>query len=259
LTQIIKTQFVTVDKELREKTVQFNSLKAKITQLEQAQTGSLMTRDLNKDLAGFQPVESEYLTTLYVVVNKNDQKNWLKMYETLTELVVPRSSKKICEDNEFALYSVVLFTRIVEEFKNAARAKKFTVRKNDPSTQLTAEETKTMQNEFNSICVKFEKWAATNFTDAFSSWVHLKCIQCFVESILRYGLPPEFQAMLIAPKKGAERKLEKQLCELYKHLGEIYKDDDEEEKDEKAVAILGQEKFFPYVFLELDINFSGRR
>jgi len=29
------------------------------------------------------------------------------------------------------------------------------------------------------------------------AWIHLKCIRCFVEAILRYGLPAEFQASLL--------------------------------------------------------------
>jgi len=124
LTGAIKQQFGTIEKELREKVIQYNTLKARKTQIEQSQNGSLLTRDLNKDLTGFQAIESEYLTTLYVVMNRNDVKVWKTSYETITELVVPRSSQKITEDNEFALYSVVLFSRVAEEFKNAARAKK---------------------------------------------------------------------------------------------------------------------------------------
>lgn len=41
------------------------------------------------------------------------------------------------------------------------------------------------------------RWTLTNFGEAFLAWIHLKCIQCFVESILRFGLPADFQAMLV--------------------------------------------------------------
>jgi len=122
---------------------------------------------------------------------------------------------------------------------------------------MSSEDTKALNIEYDSVCQKFEKWAVTNFNDAFSSWVHLKCIQCYVESILRYGLPPEFQVMILTPRKGQERKLERTLCKLYSYLGATFNDEEGEEKDEKASALLGQEKFFPYVFLELDINFGG--
>jgi len=268
ITLAIKNQFATIEKELREKSVQYNTLKAKITQMEQSQTGSLLTRDLNKDLAGFKdPTEketkdgkekSEYLTSLLVVVPKAEQKNWLKTYETLTELVVPRSSQKICEDEEFVLNTVVLFTRVAEDFKNAARSKKFTVRKNDPAIQMSSEEIKNLHKEYSSTCTKFERWAQVNFNDGFIAYLHLKCIQLFVEGILRYGPPPDFKAILLAPKKGQEKKLEKVLCKEFHYLGTVEEPtNEEEEKDEKTFALLGHEKFFPYVFLELDLTFGG--
>jgi len=63
--------------------------------------------------------------------------------------------------------------------------------------------------------------------------------------------------MLLTPRKGQEKKLEKTLCRLYSYLGTFT--EDEEEGDEKAAALLGQDKFFPYVFLELDIHYHGRK
>jgi V-ATPase subunit C len=38
---------------------------------------------------------------------------------------VPRSSKKVYEDNEYALYTVTLFKRVADNFKVAAREKGF--------------------------------------------------------------------------------------------------------------------------------------
>ena len=39
----------------------------------------------------------------------------------------PRSSKLIYEDNDYALYSVTLFKRVADSFKQAARSKGFQV------------------------------------------------------------------------------------------------------------------------------------
>lgn len=259
ITQIIKQQFQVFDKELKEKSIQFNTLKAKVVQLEQTQSGTLLTRDLNKDLAHFKPIESEYLTTLYVVVPKVEAKNWWKTYETLTKYVVPRSSQQITEDADYVLFSVVLFTIVSDEFKTVARSKKFTVRKNDPSSVMTEEEIRKLHSEYTSVCQKYEKWCIAQFSDGFSSWVHLKCIQCYVESILRFGLPPEFQATLLTPKKGSEKKLERTLVDIYSYLGDNFDNKDDDKQDEKHAAILGQEKFFPYVFLEMDLTFGTRK
>lgn len=40
---------------------------------------------------------------------------------------VPRSSRVITEDNDYALVTVVLFKRVVDEFKAAARSKGYQV------------------------------------------------------------------------------------------------------------------------------------
>lgn len=153
-----------------------------------------------------------------------------------------------------------MFTRFAEEIKNAARLKKFTVRKNDPTTQLSTEEIKNLHKEFTSTSTKYERWASVNFSDGFVAYLHLKCIQLFVEAILRYGPhSPDFKAILLAPKKGQEKKLEKVLCREFDYLGRVEDiEKEDEEKDEKTVALLGQEKYFPYVFLELELTFGGQ-
>jgi len=77
-----------------------------------------------------------------------------------------------------------------------------------------------------------------------------------VESILRYGLPPDCSSMLIAPKRGAEKKLVKLLCDHYKSLGGQFNDAEDD-------AILTMEeknsgsgdKFFPFIYLEIDLSF----
>lgn len=47
-----------------------------------------------------------------------------------------------------------------------------------------------------------------------------------VESVLRYGLPPKFETILMVPKSGKEKKLRDKLKELYGHLEESGMDDD---------------------------------
>ena len=50
------------------------------------------------------------------------------MYETLTAMVVPRSSTLITSDTEYCLYNVTLFKKVIEEFKTKCQAEKFQVR-----------------------------------------------------------------------------------------------------------------------------------
>ena len=50
------------------------------------------------------------------------------------------------------------------------------------------------------------------------AWIHVKALRAFVESVLRYGLPVTFQAMLLRPQRKAAKCLQEELNKLYKHL-----------------------------------------
>ncbi|KAK9272745.1 hypothetical protein L1049_003122 [Liquidambar formosana] len=84
-------------------------------------------RDLSDLVKPEDIITSEHLVTLLAVVPKYSQKDWSISYETLTSYVVPRSSKKLHEDNEYALYTVVLFRRVADNFKTKARERGFQV------------------------------------------------------------------------------------------------------------------------------------
>jgi V-type H+-transporting ATPase subunit C len=53
-------------------------------------------------------------------------------------LQVPRSSKHVTEDQDYVLMSVVLFRRVVDDFKTAARVRGFQVRPRGTRQQLVA-------------------------------------------------------------------------------------------------------------------------
>jgi V-type H+-transporting ATPase subunit C len=58
----------------------------------------------------------------------------------------------------------------------------------------------------------------TNFSEAFIHWIHTKALRVFVETVLRYGLPLNFQAVVIQPQKRNNRKLRETLNQLYEKL-----------------------------------------
>ena len=63
-------------------------------------------------------LDSEYLTTLLVVVPLNMINDWHAKYESLTDMVVPRSTQMIFQDTDNALMTVSLFHKVVDEFKH---------------------------------------------------------------------------------------------------------------------------------------------
>ncbi len=46
---------------------------------------------------------------------------------------------------------------------------------------------------------------------AFSCYMHVLVVRLFVESILRYGLPPHFQAAVVRPGEKSEGRLRAEL------------------------------------------------
>jgi hypothetical protein len=57
-------------------------------------------------------------------------------------------------------------------------------------------------------------WRAAGL-QAFSSFMHLVVIRMFVESILRYGLPPAFLAAVVKPLPKMDVKLRAVLAEAF--------------------------------------------
>lgn len=151
-------------------------------------------------------------------------------------MVVPGSSKLLTEEGEHALYTVTLFKKVIDEFKNTARENKFTVRDFVYDEELL----KAGRTERDKLLAEKQKqyaplirWLKINFGEIFAAYIHIKALRVFVESVLRYllnlnarsylkfsryGLPVNFQAAVIEPAKGAQKKLRQELHKLYIHL-----------------------------------------
>ena len=47
---------------------------------------------------------------------------------------------------------------------------------------------------------KLKMFCQTTFSETFVNWMHLKVIRCFVEAVLRYGLPVDFSISCVKVK-----------------------------------------------------------
>jgi len=100
------------------------------------------------------------------------------------------------------------------------------------------------------------RWAKTTYSDVFAAWIHIKAMRLFVESVLRYGLPVNFAASLVKPKKGSDKKLRLLLGELYQKLsGETSHTGDSQPQDagEQDISGFGTE-FYPYCYLSISLQ-----
>uniref|UniRef100_A0A8D3EDD4 V-type proton ATPase subunit C n=1 Tax=Scophthalmus maximus TaxID=52904 RepID=A0A8D3EDD4_SCOMX len=290
ISEIISKQGTQIDNDLKARASAYNNLKGNLQNLERKNAGSLLTRSL-ADIVKKEDfvLDSEYLITMLVVVSKTNYTDWQKTYETLSEMVVPRSTKLLFEDHDSGLFSVTLFRKAIDDFKHKARENKFTVR----DFQYNEEEMKADKEEMTRLstdkkkqfvrlllfCISFftrkdpannknpcrhthitfqrtrgplVRWLKVNFSEAFIAWIHIKALRVFVESVLRYGLPVNFQAMLLQPNKKNMKKLREVLYDLYNYL------DSSAAVIDAAMDIpglnLSQQEYYPYVYYKIDCN-----
>ncbi|CAJ0650282.1 4078_t:CDS:10 [Entrophospora sp. SA101] len=218
---------------MKAKSAHYNQIKGNLQVLERKQTGNFAVRDL----AGFVKKEhfvldSEYLETLLVAVPKNLYKEWHSKYETITQMIVPRSSQ------------------VSEEFANKCREEKFIVR----DFKYNEDEMANHRKEFEEVgATEKELWtsllrlATTNFGEVFASWIHLKVLRVYVESVLRYGLPPDFMSAIIKPKSKMEKKIREILNTQYGKYGGALGNESSKVENIEEFHNLVDKDYYPYV------------
>ncbi|CAL7949828.1 unnamed protein product [Xylocopa violacea] len=262
IADIISKQVGQIDADLKTKSTTYNNLKGSLQNLEKKQTGSLLTRNL-ADLVKKEHfvLDSEYLTTLLVIVPRASFHEWYSGYEKLTDMIVPRSTQLINQDSEYGLFTVTLFKKVIEEFKLHAREKKFIVR----DFTYNEEELAAGKNEITKLVTDKKKqfgplvrWLKVNFSECFCAWIHVKALRVFVESVLRYGLPVNFQAILLHPHKKCARRLRDVLNQLYAHLDSSATSSSAAQGNQDSVDIpglgFGQNDYFPYVYYKINVD-----
>jgi len=201
-------------------------------------------------------VETEHLTTVVVTVPKDQDKDFLAAYETCDNFVVPETALKlnVAPDKDGqTLYRVVLFKKSVPMFKQAIGSaemakggKRFVVRdftfSADAHRDYDAKRT-ALQKDAEKQETMGKMVCKAAFADMFLSWMHIKAMRTFVESVLRYGVSsqgtPNFMAfMLKVPSQARQQSgLRTALAEL---VGAKQQSHDDEGED-----------FYPYVSLSM--------
>jgi len=198
----------------KQKLGNYNLAKGQLTALVRKQTGNLATRDLsaviNKSDVPEAIKTSEYMDVVYVAVPKNNAKDWEAKYERLTQMVVPRSSTKIAADDEYILYTAVVFKRVKEEFVQRCREEKFTVREfqyDEAAVLKQQREMEELKHSERDLWAELLRVSRINYSEGLELLVHLKVIRGFVESVLRYGLPASYFSAFIKPDPKNSKKL----------------------------------------------------
>ncbi|XP_034622401.1 V-type proton ATPase subunit C 2 isoform X2 [Trachemys scripta elegans] len=258
ISEALAKQITQIETDLKSRTVAYNNIKGNLQSLERKTVGNLLTRTL-ADIVNKEDfvLNSEYLITLLVVVPKSNYAQWQKTYESLSDMVVPRSTKMIAEDTEGGLFTVTLFRKVMDDFKAKARENRFMVREfyfDEKELKCEKEEIMKLASDKKQQYGPLLRWLKVNFSEAFVAWIHVKALRVFVESVLRYGLPVNFQAMLLQPSKKSVKRLRDVLNAVFKHLDEVAAASIMDMSMDIPGLQLSNQEYYPYVYFKIDLS-----
>lgn len=143
----------------------------------------------------------------------------------------------------------------IEPLKAAFREKRFTIRDIEYDVNKAGGvDAAITQGEAEMTQVRNAalRWCRAHFGEVYSGYMHLKVIQAFVESVLRYGLPVDFITFLVEPNMKIEKEVQKRLNKVVLQLRPelamkaLHIEEDEEEDADSHDTL-------PYVSLKLPV------
>ncbi|EKD13166.1 uncharacterized protein L3040_002967 [Drepanopeziza brunnea f. sp. 'multigermtubi'] len=267
----LQKELVSIDNDVKSKYTQYTSVKTNLTTLQRKQTGNLSTKSLTPVVDPKLLIQdSEYLETHLVAVPNNSKKEFLKSYETLSPMVVPRSSVEITKDDEFTLFGVTTFKKHSAEFQHKCREMKWTPRDYKYVEGGKEEERKEIERigrDERKVWGEALRLGRTGWSESVMIWIHVLTLRVFVETVLRYGLPLDFVCGLIKANSKSAKKAKLALDTAYSYLGgnafgrdkkgKVTKDDSTLSSDMAAAGVAGHggegSEYTAYVYYDFQI------
>lgn len=119
-------------------------------------------------------------------------------------MVVPRSATEIASDDEFVLFSVVVFKKHSAEFVHKCREKRWTPRDykyKEGGKEEEAKEVGKLEKDERKLWGEAIRLGRTGYSESAMIWIHVLALRVFVETVLRYGLPLDFVCGLVQVRK----------------------------------------------------------
>lgn len=253
LVEMMKSELIAEDLKVKKLSLEYNSSKQALEALMRKGSGTLQSRSIADVVSKEDMIPpSEYLVAVFVVVNSGDAKKFEQTYDTLTNMVVPDSAKKICSEGDFILYRVVLFKNVLKEYKDKARDLKWLLREYEHSDSRQEDERKEREKlklQLETQERKLKTTLSSVYPDSFVVIAHLKALRVYCESILRFGAlqSSQFCTAVLLVKRGKYEELRRTLTDLYKHLA----DDAFVASEEEMMANV---EVYPYVCFQLNVH-----
>merc|ERR1719498_1260036 len=137
-----------------------------------------------------------------------------------------------------------MFKSVVDAFKKACRQNKFTARDfeySEDAYKKVVEQREKLEEAMKKQLERVRGLYQAAWSDTIVAWMHVKAMRIFVESVLRFGMPPCFAAFIIQVKSGPQASARKALAGILAT---------NEQAATAATADGGDdEDFYPYVSL----------
>ncbi|KAK6457335.1 vacuolar ATP synthase subunit C (V-ATPase C subunit) [Scheffersomyces xylosifermentans] len=258
LVKLISDEALALDNDVRVSYQSYQTAKSNFLAADRKKNGDLSIKSLHEIVRPEQFVlDSEHLTTILIAVPKSLTSDFDNSYETLTQFVIPRSATVIATDSEFSLYTVTLFKKYQSEFIAAAREHKWHPRNDFVYSEETLNNlrkefdlTKATESKAKNDLIRLAK---TAYSDIFASWLHIKAVRVYVESVLRYGLPPQFDYYFIKFEGANAKNLSKAKKELIDKFGFLGGDGFSSTSNLHEYASLVDTEYEPFVLYEIDV------
>ncbi|RAK97053.1 H(+)-transporting V1 sector ATPase subunit C [Aspergillus ibericus CBS 121593] len=259
----LQKEAASIDNDIRTKYTQYNQVKNTLATLQRKQTGNLSTKSLASVVDPRTIVQdSEYIETHLVAVPAQQVKEFLKLYETVAPMVVPRSATLVASDNDFTLYAVTTFKKHSLEFVHKCRENKWIPRDFkyvEGGKEQERKEVERVGGDERKLWGETLRLGRTAWSEAVMVWIHVYVLRVFVETVLRYGLPLDFVCTLIrTPGTKQADKAKRNLDDKYSYLagnafgrdkkGRVKRDDPGEMHGE------GGAEYTAYVYYEFEFN-----
>lgn len=265
LLDLLQKEANSIDNDVRTKFNQYSSIRSQSQTLARKQTGNLSTKSLVSIVSPDMLVsDSEHLETHLVAVPNSNVKEFTRSYETVSPMVVPRSAYFIQKDAEFNLFAVTTFKKHSHEFVHKCRERKWVPRDfkfKEGGREEEVTELKKVQAEEKRLWGETLRLGRTGWSEGVMCLIHVIVLRCFVESILRYGLPPDFVTALIKSDVKKARRAKQGLDAEFGYLagnafgrdkrGRINKDQGMSQSD----AMGGDAaEYSAYVYYEVELD-----
>jgi V-type H+-transporting ATPase subunit C len=115
-------------------------------------------------------------------------------------MVVPRSAYFVASDDEFSLYAVTMFRKHSPDFLHKVRERKWVPRDykfKEGGKEEEQKEVRRVEAEEKRVWGEALRLGRTGWSEGVMCLVHVVVLRVFVETVLRYGLPLDYVAVLI--------------------------------------------------------------